>query len=564
MKNLPIPGAIAPASPPSRRAGGTRNGHRAEDEPAFGTALALALGGGVQPAAGVVEKSGGSAVFSHEAVRRETGVAEKAGGSAGAHVVVRREAGVGAPRAASEERNVASNHREGTAGLIPGRPTRGQETHASGEGIRAEHANHLAKGESAPAMRALPRAERAGASSSVRLTESEAKSEPRGLEVAKASHANPEGGTLPGADRAADELTGTRPGTHSGAHTGTRPPMHSGALAGSHSDGQAEARVEPKVEAHIGESASHLALEPPGFMTKPDADVSENVGESLGSKVDLATGNRTDVTEVATPQARSGFDAIRPEATLRPTLDSSADHDPQHRSEQALERVSGAPRVDVQSTARSAQEVAARLEAEPASSWSPAEPAELHSGRGPRALEQVRDEAKHATRPSHDLPVTPHLREPAAATAVPEPKAAERAATTPSIDDPSLLLPTEGLGLSLDPGGARIFVRDSRGGDLAVDLRIQDGTLEVRANGAVAPAMAANEAELRVALAGAGLRLGLLAVNAAAEGRVHAAPVPERRRTRADEKDPRDVKRIGERREPSSLPDLPTSVHVKA
>jgi len=147
-----------------------------------------------------------------------------------------------------------------------------------------------------------------------------------------------------------------------------------------------------------------------------------------------------------------------------------------------------------------------------------------------------------------------------AATPAAPPAAAARPAPLPQ-DDASLA-GLDAAGLVVDAGGAKLSVRDTRSGDLALDVRIHDGSLDIRAGGSAAPVVAANEAELRLALAGAGMRLGQLAVEASVEGRVQAAPLAanaERRRGRGEE---RDTKRI-DGKEPREDGDAPAFVHVK-
>jgi len=112
--------------------------------------------------------------------------------------------------------------------------------------------------------------------------------------------------------------------------------------------------------------------------------------------------------------------------------------------------------------------------------------------------------------------VTGLLPAPAAEATTPPPLPAPR--TAAAAVDPlaeGAHPPSRGVepGLALDTGGARLSVRDTPAGALSLDLRMRDGSLDIRAGGAAAPVMAANEAELRVALAGAGMRLGQLVVD---------------------------------------------------
>jgi len=117
-------------------------------------------------------------------------------------------------------------------------------------------------------------------------------------------------------------------------------------------------------------------------------------------------------------------------------------------------------------------------------------------------------------------------------------------------------------GLVLDASGAKLSVRDTRAGDLALDVRISDGSLDIRAGGAAAPVVAANEAELRLALAGAGMRLGQLAIEASVEGRVSAAPLAANTERRRSRDDARETKRI-DGKETREAGEEPASIHVK-
>jgi len=129
-----------------------------------------------------------------------------------------------------------------------------------------------------------------------------------------------------------------------------------------------------------------------------------------------------------------------------------------------------------------------------------------------------------------------------------------------------------GVALRLDPGGARLSLRETGAGGIALDLRLHQGALDIKASGTAATLLTSHESDLRAALLGAGLRLGQLSV-ASADRPLAAASLVEadeaKRRARAEPAHLKIGRVSAADRGPHQAEDpaearAATSVHIKA
>ncbi len=189
----------------------------------------------------------------------------------------------------------------------------------------------------------------------------------------------------------------------------------------------------------------------------------------------------------------------------------------------------------------------------------PGSPAVAPSSTEPSAFDRVRDRMfREAEILDGGEPIALGIPTPTAT----GPSASAGRSSTPASLPQAPILPADDLGLTTEAGGAKLRIAETRAGDLNLDLRLQDGNLDIRASGAAAKVLGSHEAELRITLAGAGLRLGQLDVDPgmAARAAVGLGAAEElRKRGRAEE---RGTKKPSQ--SPTSDPETRASVSVKA